>query len=171
MELSLQLVFRWVRLTAFQEINFTVPLIWILDCCIKRQNIDGLWQQTFYFCSAHNFSWSYFASCWIGTKFKLLQNSCMVKWFHETELQGIHLYISTTDFVISTICNFYVTYKTSRPVYHTRIGTLLGTKNPEKIKSNTFFPLFVWTIDMSYQSGIKLLRNDDETRLIFLTGV
>ena len=30
----------------------------------------------------------------LAQKFKLLQNSCMAKWFHETELQGIYLYIS-----------------------------------------------------------------------------
>ena len=28
----------------------------------------------------------------LAQKFKLLQNSCMAKWFHETELQGINLY-------------------------------------------------------------------------------
>ena len=52
----------------FQEINFTVQKIWILSWCIKRQNIAGLCQQTFYLCSADSFSWSCFASCWIGAK-------------------------------------------------------------------------------------------------------
>ena len=33
-----------------------------------RINIAGLCQQTFYFCSADSFSWSSFASCWIGAK-------------------------------------------------------------------------------------------------------
>jgi hypothetical protein len=28
----------------------------------------------------------------LAQKCKLLQNSCMVKWFHEKELQGIYLY-------------------------------------------------------------------------------
>ena len=27
----------------------------------------------------------------LAQKFKLLQNSCMAKWFHETELQGIYI--------------------------------------------------------------------------------
>ena len=31
----------------------------------------------------------------LAQKFKLLHNSCMVKWFHETELQGIYLHIKT----------------------------------------------------------------------------
>ena len=36
--------------------------------CVKRQNIAGLFQQTFYFCSADSFSWWCFASCWIIAK-------------------------------------------------------------------------------------------------------
>ena len=49
---------RWLRLATFQEINFTVQQIWIFSWSVKRQNIVGLCQQTFYFCSADSFSWS-----------------------------------------------------------------------------------------------------------------
>ena len=52
-----------------QGINFTVQQIWILAWCVKRQNIAGLCQQTF--CSADSFSWSCFASCWIGAKIQI----------------------------------------------------------------------------------------------------
>ena len=45
----------WLRLTTFQGINFTVQQIWILAWFVKRQNIAGLWQQTFHFCSADSF--------------------------------------------------------------------------------------------------------------------
>ena len=61
----------WLRLTTFQEINFNVQQIWILAWCVKSQKIAWLCQQTFYFCSADNFSWSCSASCWIGAKFKI----------------------------------------------------------------------------------------------------
>ena len=63
--------------------------------CVKRWNIAGLCQQTFHFCSADIFSWSCFASCWIGTKIQILQNSCMTKWFYEMELREIYLYFVT----------------------------------------------------------------------------
>ena len=62
---------RWLRLTTFQEINFIVQQIWILTWCVKRQNIAGLCQQNFYFCSADSFSWSCFAFCWIGAKIQI----------------------------------------------------------------------------------------------------
>ena len=48
--------------------------------------------QTFHFCSADTFSSSCFASLWIGAKIQILQNSCMMKWFYETELLEIYLY-------------------------------------------------------------------------------
>ena len=31
------------------------------------------------------------SSCWIGAKIWILQNSCMTKWFYETELREIYL--------------------------------------------------------------------------------
>ena len=71
--------------------DFTVQQIWILAWCVKRQNIAGLCQQTFHFCSADIFSWSCFASCWISAKIQILQNSCMMKWFHEMELRKMYL--------------------------------------------------------------------------------
>ena len=77
---------RWLRLTTFQRINFTVQQIWILAWCVKRQNIAGLCQPTFYF-----HSWSCLASCWIGAKIQILQNSCMTKWLYETEFREIYL--------------------------------------------------------------------------------
>ena len=70
-------------------LNFCAISAW----CVKKQNIAGLCQQTCYFCSVDVVSWSCFASCWIGAKIQILQNSCMMKWFFETELREIYLYL------------------------------------------------------------------------------
>ena len=48
----------------------------------------GLCQQTFHFCSA-----DVLLLAELAQKFELLWNSCMAKWFHKTELQGIYLYL------------------------------------------------------------------------------
>jgi hypothetical protein len=46
---------RWLRLTMFQEIVFNVQQIWILAWFVKRQNIAGLCQQTFYWRKKSNY--------------------------------------------------------------------------------------------------------------------
>ena len=96
----------WLRITAVQ-------LIWILAWCVKRQNIAGHCQLTFHFCSADVFSWSCFASSWIGARIKILQNSCMTKWFYETELQEI--YLSIYQFFEQKGRNHYTQ---SKPVFY-----------------------------------------------------
>ena len=65
----------------------------------ERQNIAGCCKQTFHFqfnikliqSKTWFFQFSQWPTEWVQ-KFKFLQNSCRVKWFHETELLGLHLY-------------------------------------------------------------------------------
>ena len=80
---------RWLRLTTFQGINFTVQQILILAWW---QNIAGLCQKIFISVQLIVFLDHVLLLAELAQKFKLLQNSCMAKWFHETELQGIYLY-------------------------------------------------------------------------------
>ena len=67
--LSLISRFHLIKLVKVAQINYVsrnqlhCTQIFILALCRKRQNIAGLCQQTFYFCSADSFSSSYFASC------------------------------------------------------------------------------------------------------------
>ena len=71
----------------FQEINFTVQQIWILAWWIRRQNIAGLYQQAFYFCSADMYfflTMFCFLLNWL-TNSNYFKNRCMAKWFHATE--------------------------------------------------------------------------------------
>ena len=49
------------------------------------------WALSTNFSFLFSWSWSCFASCWIGAKIQILQNSCMTKWFYETELLEIYL--------------------------------------------------------------------------------
>ena len=64
---------------------------------LRRKTLLGFnYQQSFHFCSADIFSWSCFASCWIGTKSCILQNSFMMMWFYETGLWEIYLYALMT---------------------------------------------------------------------------
>ena len=114
------------------QVDVNVLQIWILAWCVKRQNIAGCCKQTF------QFSWSkakhdqekLSSLDKLAQNFKFLQNSCMGKWFYETELQGLYL----QSLINWTQCNnrniLYVAEKTSIKInLHNKSNVSMSYKN------------------------------------------
>ena len=78
---------RWLRLTMFQGINFTLQQIWSLAWWVKIQYIA-----IFNSVQLIVFLDHVLLLAELGQNFKFLQNSCITKWFHETELRGNFIY-------------------------------------------------------------------------------
>ena len=79
----------WTIYVSRNQLHCTANLNSGLGC--KKAKHCWALSQTLQSCSTDVFSWSCFASCWIGAKIQILQNSCMTKWFYKTEVREIYL--------------------------------------------------------------------------------
>ena len=132
--------------------------------CKKTKHCWALSTNIFYFCSADIFSWSYFASCRIGAKIQITQNSHMMKWFYETELRGIYLYpknVSTKnhakhccmDFIMIILLIAWKYRRKFNPLWlhrHCRTFFLPGKKYVENV--------YVYFLTAQGQSNISFPR-------------